>query len=474
MPGQPGAAPCAQERGGGRPHHDPGTAEARERVAPVGGRQAPLRAPGQVAQLHPLHHGVHRLFPGDAEAARRRIGGSPPGDQAGAGPRQRLEREGPGGLPEPGGPRVAEGELPARLGVVEPPKHERPARIEVEHLEAIAARIGGEHVADLKVGESGVQLARAAGSAVVEEVDRVEARAPAAHLREPWPDPLGRGVHRHLLGGLGTGIRQQVVPGKGRPAEVALDAPEQRTAHEPGPGADHGEVAAEAPPGGRVGGVNANLDLDTGATGRAGRDPERPGHPHVPGRGEGGERLRVLDVDEGDVRPPDLSDRADDHLARGRVDHHAEAGCLGRRDEVVDPHPKRRPASSQKMVRQRAQPEEGPNEARAAEVPMSHVLPCARRIGRDVASGDLDQPGAGHQPGERARLLRAGLNVHWELPSQGTDRGHVTALARGAAPVPARPHAAENPHAGAGAHRCTPRRRGPGSPTGAIRPGEST
>ena len=84
-------------------------------------------------------------------------------------------------------------------------------------------------------------------------------------------------------------------------------------------------------------------------------------------------------------------------------------------------------------------PKRTPNEARAAEVPVSHVLPCARRIGRDVASGDLDQPGAGHQPGERARLLRAGLNVHLGAPvsrnGPGSRYGACAGRCTGAGPA---------------------------------------
>jgi hypothetical protein len=75
----------------------------------------------------------------------------------------------------------AKGQLPLLVGVPQAAEDEGVRRLDREHLEAVLpARPGGQHVADANALEVRMDLASAAVTLVVEQVDAVVARAVAA------------------------------------------------------------------------------------------------------------------------------------------------------------------------------------------------------------------------------------------------------------------------------------------------------
>jgi hypothetical protein len=83
-------------------------------------------------------------------------------------------------------------------------------------------------------------------------------------------------------------------------------------------------------------------------------DANRPRDLHLPRLGEGAERLRIGDVDEGDLELPHRADRTDRELPRRIVDEDLKARALLRRREIVHPERERRGIAAEHTRRKRA------------------------------------------------------------------------------------------------------------------------
>ena len=115
----------------------------------------------------------------------------------------------------------------------------------------------------------GVEVARAPPPPVVEHVVAVVAGTPAAHLQEPGPDRLGRGLDGDAVGGLACGIREQLVAWHPAPRldvvgppEALREGTEHLAADEVGTDPDHAELALELAPGRVIAGIDPHLHLD--------------------------------------------------------------------------------------------------------------------------------------------------------------------------------------------------------------------